>query len=304
MNNLPAWVCTELSELRARYIQHRFIFIEGKKLLGYLRCFGATDSDITSLQRVSESLQSDPTLPFRKSRNGRFLFDYKKSSISRLEYQPFVLSCDEDFVRFDSNQLRSFEEINDDLQLNTAFQALLCIKSMIINKVYIHPRKNLLPDRHRNVCTVFNLRTLTTPELLGEPALEGVHSDGVEHTMTTLLGTKNMSSDSAVTFIHDAREKNGVSWDNAREHYVLGKVQHRHFLDTLLIVDSEKKHSLSPVYATDESQEATRDMLIFFTRRPTALLHNTNPFDSLDSHEVLPMRIQVPSVGLNVDSIG
>lgn len=240
MNNLPTWICIELAQLRTRYIRDRFIFIEGHKLQGYLRCLGASDSDIASLQRVSENLQSDPTLPFRKSRNGRFLFDYHRSSISRLEYQPFVLSHDEDFVRFDSNKLRSFDEINDDLQLNTAFQALLCIKSMIINKVYIHPRKNLLPDRHRNVCTVFNLRTLTTPNLLGEPALEGVHSDGVEHTMTTLLGTKNMSSDSAVTFIHDAREDNGVSWDNAREYYLLGKVQHRHFLDTLLIMDSEK----------------------------------------------------------------
>ncbi|OLL27553.1 hypothetical protein BTH42_32515 [Burkholderia sp. SRS-W-2-2016] len=50
------------------------------------------------------------------------------------------------------------------------------------------------------VSAVFNLRTVTTPDLLGEPALEGVHSDGVEHTMTTLLGHANMSPDSAETY--------------------------------------------------------------------------------------------------------
>lgn len=303
MNNLPAWACTELAELRARYMRERFIFIEGEKLLSYLFCLGATDTDVISLKQVSTNLKCDPTLPFRKSRNGRFLFDYEKSIISRLEYQPFVLSHDEDFFRFDSNQLRSFEEINEDLQLNTAFQALLCIKSIIINKIYIHPRKNLLPDRHRNVCTVFNLRTVTTPELLGEPALEGVHSDGVEHTMTTLLGTHNMASDSAVTFIHDVREENGIRWDNVCTQYILGEARHKNFLDTLLIVDSERKHSLSPVYAFDKNQEATRDMLIFFTRRPTAPMHNTHPFDSLYLHRILPMRVQVPSVELQIDSI-
>ncbi|MGY2261104.1 2OG-Fe dioxygenase family protein [Pseudomonas sp. SDO55104_S430] len=294
MNNLPVWASGELSELKARYLRDRYLFIEGEKLKEYLRCLGATDVDIISLQYISDNLRSDPTLPFRKSRNGRFLFDYKESNITRLEFQPFILSHDEDFVRFDSNKLRSFEEIDNELQLNTAFQALLCIKSMFIKDFYIHPRKNLLPERHRNVCTVFNLRTLTTRSLQGEPALEGVHSDGVEHTMTTLLGTKNMSLDSAVTFIHDYKEENGIGWDSASEKYMLGRVQHMNFLDTLFIVDSEKKHSLSPVYASDTNKEATRDMLIFFTRRPTSLLHSTNPFDSLNAHRDLPMHIELP----------
>lgn len=296
MSKSQTWAAAEVKALRCKYIRDRFVFIKGAQMLEYLRCFGATETDIISLQGISENLRSDPTLPFRKSRNGRFLFDYRGPSIARLESQPFLLSYDEDFVRFDSNRPRCFDEINNELQLNTAFQALLCIKSLIIQRVYIHPRKNLLPDRYRNVCTVFNLRTLTRPELLGEPALEGVHSDGVEHTMTTLLGAKNMSSNSAVTFIHDPREKNGIRWDEAGEHYKLGKIQHRFFLDTLLIVDSERKHSLSPVYASDESHEATRDMLIFFTRRPTAIEHKTNLFDSLGLHKSMPMQIPVPSV--------
>ena len=46
------------------------------------------------------------------------------------------------------------------------------------------------------ISTLFSIRTTTTPGLLGEPALEGVHSDGVDHTMTTFLGSANMNSPS------------------------------------------------------------------------------------------------------------
>ncbi len=61
-------------------------------------------------------------LPFRKSRNGRFCFDFDRAQIERLEFQPFVLSVEEDFIRYDSGKVRHFRGINDDLQLNTAFR--------------------------------------------------------------------------------------------------------------------------------------------------------------------------------------
>ncbi|WP_394350839.1 2OG-Fe dioxygenase family protein [Elizabethkingia argenteiflava] len=44
----------------------------------------------------------------------------------------------------------------------------------------------------------------------------------------------------------------------------MSKDQHWDFLHTLLIVDHERKHSLTPVKT--ETDIAIRDMLIFFTR--------------------------------------
>ncbi|KAJ5889083.1 hypothetical protein N7495_009124 [Penicillium taxi] len=120
-------------------------------------------------------------------------------------------------------------------------------------------------------CTLFNLRTVTNKDLVGEPALEGVHSDGVDFTMTTFLGSENMTSDSAVTFLHDMRAKNALRWDEVNPVHTMGSYQHRDFLDTLLFVDHERKHSLSPVHAVDPAWPATRDMLIFFTRKPVGL---------------------------------
>jgi len=65
----------------------------------------------------------------------------------------------------------------------------------------------------------------------------------------------------------------------------------KNFLDTLMIVDHERKHSLSPVHAIDENKEATRDMLIFFTRKPVDKTHVSGSIDSLRPHRDMPMEI-------------
>jgi hypothetical protein len=279
----------ELGDIRAMYESHRFAFIAGDRMFPILRALGARMSDMLRLSTAGDHLAPDPTLSFRRSRNGRFLLDYDTGEIRRLGFQPFVLSEEEDFVRHDSGQHRHFRGIQDEVQLNTAFQALLKFKSWVIDGMVIVPRPKLNGDSRKWVSTVFHLRTITTPSELGEPALEGVHSDGVEHTMTTFLGATNMRDNSAVSLIHDNRQQNGQRHDQVDPALVVGSAQHLSYLDTLLIVDSERKHSLSPVYATDVKDVAWRDMLIFFTRRPTVEGHPTHPYDALDTHPDIPL---------------
>jgi hypothetical protein len=281
----------EIMELRSKYIRDRFVFVEGAQIIPIIRALGATDKDIETLPQTSESLYQDPTLPFRRSRNGRFCFDYETQSVRRLEFQPFVLSAEEDFKRYDSGQVRIFDEIENEVQLNTAFQAMLVFKGIMMNGVQTLQRPNLDYSRNRSVCTLFHLRTVTTPEMLGEPALEGVHTDGVDHTMTTFVGSNNMAPRSAATFLHDMQETTGSKLNETTPELVIGRVQHRNFLDTLMIVDNERKHSISPVYAVEPSKEATRDMFIFFTRRPTTPGHVSAGIDSFKPHLGKPMEV-------------
>ncbi|GAA0418163.1 2OG-Fe dioxygenase family protein [Streptomyces luteireticuli] len=289
-------VFAEIRDIKSRYIRDRSVFVEGPRMAGILRSLGASAADLESLELVSDGLSSDPTLPFRKSRNGRFRLDPVARRASRLEFQPFVLSKEEDFVRHDSGELRVFEEVQDDLQLNTAFQALLAFKLLVVDGVRTAHRPFLDYGSTDWICTLFNLRTVTDAALLGEPALEGVHSDGVDHTMTTLLGSTNMTEDSAVTYLHDMGETNGVRWHETDPELVLGHVRHGRFLDTLLVVDHERKHSVSPVTAADPGQPSTRDMLIFFTRRPAAAGHVSHHYDSLRPHTGLPMSVELPTL--------
>lgn len=262
-------------------------------MIPILKVLGATNDDLEGMKTVSESLREDPTLPFRKSKNGRFCFDFERSTVRRLEFQPFALSAEEDFVRHDSGQTRKFQEIDDDLQGNSALQALLVFKALVFHGVPVKQRPKLDYNSEKFICTLFNLRTVTNKDLLGEPALEGVHSDGVDFTMTTFLGCNNMTVDSAVTFVHDIREQNAVRWNQTNPKFSLGSYQHRDFLDTLLFADHERKHSLSPVYAIDPESPATRDMLIFFTRKPVVEGHISHPFDSLSPHQSLPMEARL-----------
>lgn len=285
----------EIDEIRKQYSRYRTAFVEGERMIQILSAFGSTPESVESFKKVSEDLPPDPTLDFRRARNGRFCLDLDAGQAYRTEFQPFVLSDDEDFVRHDSGKIREFAEIDDNTQLNPTFKALLVFKALIAGDMPIAHRPGLDYSVAQWISTVFQLRTITTRELIGEPALEGVHSDGVDHTMTVFLGGENLTEDSAVTFYHDMREKNGVPWDEVDPTLRLGRSQHRHFLDTLLIVDHERKHSVSAVEAQDKDRSAWRDMLIFFTRKPCLPGHVSADHDSIKPHSEMPMSVGLPA---------
>ncbi len=282
-----------LSTIKKDYLKNRYTFIPGNRMKEILRFLGASEKDLRDLEYSGSHLHTDPTLLFRMSRNGRFFIDFNKNSISRLEFQPFDLSKEEDFIRNDSGKLRHFRGIEDRIQLNKAFQGLIKFKALIIEGVKILNRPNLIDSDDTWVSTIFQLRTITTAQMIGEPAKEGVHSDGVEHTMTTLLYTQNMNDISAITQIHSKNQETGISWKEIKKEHVLGEFQHQHFLDTLLIVDSELKHSVSSVNAIDKAKDAYRDMLILFSRRPKSESHSTFRYDSLNFHPDFPQNFPI-----------
>ncbi|MBF4617845.1 2OG-Fe dioxygenase family protein [Clavibacter sp. VKM Ac-2873] len=284
----------ELVALRGEYLRDRAIFVPGGRLIPILRALGAQESDFAALRQTSEGLVGDPTLPFRRTRNGRFAFDLANSRIKRLEPQPFVLSAAEDFIRHDSGKPRVFDPIGLELQDNTVMQALLRFKCLIVRDTRVEPRPHFDYDHDLWICTLFNIRTVTVPRLRGEPSLEGVHSDGVDHTMTTFLGSENITTASGVTYMHDMTETTGIPWEQADPQRVRGSVRHQEFLDTLVLVDHERKHSVSSVYAEDPDAVAKRDMLIFFTRKPVVAGHVSKPFDSTREHDEEPLSLQIP----------
>ncbi|WP_208857909.1 2OG-Fe dioxygenase family protein [Streptomyces flavidovirens] len=283
-----------LVDIRNKYRTDRSVFVDGADMVDALTILGACESDFDAIKTVSSRLSPDPTLPFRESKNGRFHIDTVNSKVRRLESQPFVLSAEEDFVRHDSGKKRTFAEIGNDLQHNSVLKALLLFKVFVVHGAVVNERPGLDYNKPGWICTLFNLRTITHPGAVGEPALEGVHSDGVDHTMATFLGSQNMAPTGAKTFIHDMREQNSIRWHEADPELVRGEAQHRNFLDTLMVVDHERKHSVSPLEPLDPQKTATRDMLIFFTRKPTVSGHISHKHDSTVAHSTMPMVVDIP----------
>ena len=105
----------DLILLREQFIKNRVIFVESSRMIAILKVLGATDEDMEKMRTVSNNLLDDPTLPFRKSKNGRFCFDFKQSQVRCPEFWPFTLPIEEDFVRHDSGYIRKFQEIDEDL---------------------------------------------------------------------------------------------------------------------------------------------------------------------------------------------
>jgi hypothetical protein len=265
MNKKLELALDEIAQIKLQYVADRSAFVGGATMIDLLGALGAKEADLERLCSVSNGLPKDPTLPFRLTRSGRFCYIPGKSRVYRGEFEPFILTAAEDFVRHDSGMVRRFAEVDGDLQSNSVLHALLIFNYLIFGGVEIAARPNLDYGRDDWISTLFHVRTITTPDLVGEPALEGVHSDGADHTVTTFIGGDNLADDSAVTFLHDIREKNGTRCDSVDPALTLGAYQHKEFLDTLPVVDHERKHSLSPVVAREPHRQATRDMLIFFT---------------------------------------
>ena len=118
-----------------------------------------------------------------------------------------------------------------------------------------------------------------------------MHSDGVDHTMTTYFGSNDMAPNSAATCMHSIDGFNGIQLKEISPELILQRVQHKNILDTLMIADHERKLSLPSFYPVDKTKEATRDMLVFFTRMPVEKGHISGSIDSQIPHEHLPMEI-------------
>ncbi|KAJ4363402.1 hypothetical protein N0V83_009695 [Neocucurbitaria cava] len=279
--------------LRHTYLQNKFIFVPGENLIPILKGLGAREDDFESVKEISDLTGPDPTLDYRTVTYGRFCIDPETRSIRRLETQPYTLTEQEDYKRHDSGIPRTFDEAPTDMQGNTVVQALMLFKSLILQGVPVTPRDGLDYSSPAWICTMFNARTHTSKNngIFGEPALEGVHSDGSDHTMTVFLGAQNMRPDSAVTFMHDNEETTGVQIWETNPTLIRARVHHRHFLDTLMFVDHDFKHSVTSVHQLDAAQPACRDMLVVFTRRPKLEGHVSGYADSMELHSTGPLHL-------------
>jgi hypothetical protein len=279
--------------LRKTYLRERHIFVQGEDMVPILKGLGAREDDFESVQQISDLTGPDPTLDYRSVTYGRYCIDPETRSIRRLESQPYILTVEEDYKRHDSGVARKFDEAPTDMQGNTVVQALMLFKALVFQGVPVTPREGQDYSCPAWICTMFNARTHTSKNhgIYGEPALEGVHSDGSDHTMTVFLGSNNMRQDSAVTYMHDNEETTGIQIWETNPTLIRARVHHQHFLDTLMFVDHEFKHSVTSVHQRDMAHPASRDMLVVFTRRPKLESHVSGYADTMELHSIDPLHL-------------
>ncbi|KAJ6113875.1 hypothetical protein N7523_007192 [Penicillium sp. IBT 18751x] len=280
-------------QLRQAYLRDGCIFIEGEDLIPILKGIGAKEEDFEKLKQVSHHLDPDPTVNYRTLRSGRFSVDMKAGTIERLQRQPFILTTAENYKRHDSDIPRDFGDFDENHQNNTVIQAMLVFKAWVTQNVPVLARPGVDYEKNTVLTEIFNVHTFTNKEIQGYPALEGVHQDGSDHTMTVMLGSSNITSDSGITFVHARDETTGVQPPETKMELLKGRYQHREFLDTLLFTDNSFKHSVTPVYARDKSQPSYRDMFVIFSRKPRSETHSSGLPDSLAPHEKYKLKFPI-----------
>ena len=126
----------------------------------------------------------------------------------------------------------------------------------------------------------------------------GVHQDGQNYVMTVLMKSRNVdwNNGSATSTIINLNETFGKPGSEVHPKNIIDTVQHRHFLDTLFLIDTDVAHAVSDIQASDKDSPAHRDMLVLFTRHMRKRVDNdflSQHFDSETSHHELPFAMSL-----------
>ncbi|QHP75193.1 hypothetical protein EKQ45_04090 [Proteus vulgaris] len=288
MNSL---LINKISEIRKEYKNNKYVFIPQNIVIDLIKQLGAEEKDINTLMEYGDYLAQDPTLSFRHSRTGRYLFDNDIETISRLEYQPFVLTEEDGFIREDSGAQRHFRALDDRWQSNTAYQALLKLKMLLIQGNTFTPRHLTDQNSPKSISTVFHLRLIAQPDSLSELSIEGVHKDGVDHTMIVMMNKNNVKDNTGTLRVHSPKEAIGTPWQEINPENVLYEHNNAQYLDVLLIADNELNHSGTPIFTHDNKNQAYQDFIVLLSRYPTVDTHPSHKFDSMNAHPDLPLTL-------------
>merc|ERR1712038_247923 len=255
--------------------------------------FGADNQALLDLENACDNMTNDPFLRFRKNHGMRLEMDLDKETARRLTRQPWILRESDEFKREDAGHHRYFGEVQDWVAQNSAFQALKAFESFMISGLrdVVEPREGF--DKNKPFINLpFFTRIINTQNILGSPTSEGTHQDGVEFVMTTILKSSNVDFEggAARTALVKLEEPTGVPFDKVDSSNVVKSAQLRHFLDSLLWLDTSFKHVVSDLSGIEPGRPLHRDMILSMTRRmakedggsPLA------PFDTDVGHKELP----------------
>jgi hypothetical protein len=285
-----------LINLRKQMRRDNYLWIEGSETIQILKhVFGANEEDLNDLENASDNMNHDAHFAYKKRSMNRLSLDMKSGIAHRLTHTAYVLSDDDGLVKEGLTGVhRFYGETQDWVMQNSAFQGLISLKAFLIygNMDVVPPRPGTDPNRNINVTTNFH-RIITTPTITGTSTPEGVHHDGSEYTMTTYLKSHNVDFEggSAVVSLLNLEQPLGVDAQEVDPKNIIKSIQHRNYLDTLVIIDQALSHVATDMKAKHVAKPANRDIVVITARKMAEKGGNyiTAPFEEEEiPHQTLP----------------
>jgi hypothetical protein len=181
---------------------------------------------------------------YRRRRFGAF--SASAESIVRKPHQPHYQS--RDYNVLNGGIERWFEPLTDEIAQHASLQALLRLCFAVFDG--LTPRDSR-PDSWHVECHQFRIEARASEH--GQPTPEGLHRDGVDWVLVTLVNRTNIAE--GVTSIHDASRRE------------VGRFTLTHALDSAFVDDSRVYHGVTAVVPLDPTQPAHRDVLVLTFRR-------------------------------------
>lgn len=179
---------------------------------------------------------------YRLRRHAVYTLEHGHAGITRAPHRPHFQSID--FNPLNGGRERWFAPVEAAVGEGPAMTALLNGARAVFD--VMRPRSDWLVEAHQ-------FRIQARPEEAGRPTPEGMHRDGVDYVLVTLIGRENVEG--GVTGIRvDGQEGEAAS-------FAL-----RDPMDSVLLDDRRVWHGVTPVVPLDPARPGHRDVLVLTFR--------------------------------------
>ncbi|WP_043767387.1 2OG-Fe dioxygenase family protein [Algiphilus aromaticivorans] len=232
---------TPSPEIVAALAEHGYIRLPAEEMRARLAEAGVGDTD---WQRFAEAWQRMPVDRYmadggryRRRRHAVFRVDSDGSSL-RLPRQPHYQS--RDYNPLNGGIQRWFSPVEADTADGPVTTALLALCAQCFGA--------LTPDTSDWHVEMHQFRIEAARELAGQPTPEGVHRDGVDYVLVTLIGRHNVAS--------------GSTHIQGPDGTPLGSFTLTEAGDSVLLDDHRVLHGVTPIVPIDDNSPAWRDALV------------------------------------------
>jgi hypothetical protein len=231
---------TSVTDCAAQLTSRGFAFVDGERMNDWVGN-ALTDASWRAFADSWDALVVDAYLAehgtFRRRRHAAFSLS-KDGNATREAHRPHYQS--KTYNTLQGGIERWFEPIARDVSESPLFGAILALCARVFG--------TLAPNVDTWNVETHQFRIEAKAGQAGFPTPEGVHRDGVDFVLVTLVNRSNI--DSGTTTIHDT---DGVQ---------LGSFTLKHALDSAFVDDARVFHGVTPVTAIDGDLPAFRDVLV------------------------------------------
>lgn len=279
---------SDISSLKENLFSSGWLHLSSRNMVAALKFFGATTEDLCRVADPASSPHgklyfNEPALPWKKTQASRFI-------LRKVDKDSAFEGCDsKSVVRYEVNkkqvdfgeywkdansQVRSWEPLPEwyGSEQNSVYMAYQKLSHYLIDPS-MDPAPGSMPGSDMHVSDHFCIRITKTPKdsEIAQPSPEGVHHDGSDIIMITLMNRRNVDPKTGQSRVWHSDQPSGPYPEesfNDMKHRCHGNFVMMQPYETILAIDSRVKHEARAIKPKLKDMPCSRDVTVHWTRSP------------------------------------